>query len=770
MKRGKDDEKNMSPMFPRLHVSDTEKGGPRAPPRNKMALYEQLSIPSQRFNSALRNNAAPLVPVVTSLSQGGGPERTSFPQFCSSPAPADSDDNIHCQSSDGVYTRNQSQKAGPKSTKLANYRASNVSAHPSSAAEYGSPLLKNSCYNNLGNDSDFSVPTFVDPRIPPYSDKDQHNEDRERLTPLSPIYPSHCTETSGNNTPKAVSASCNSSTHLHSARDKHLKRTNTTDLWSREHVRTHNEENLSETVTSKDYAERIASLPLNREKIAEPSKHPYISPNREHRSSPFDNIGQLQQAYAAGLLAENTVHNKSVSPEKVAPIEKENVLQARSEFPSRASRETDRNGCNEHRDDQTHGLSQATNTERNDDASETSMVDSISGFDISPDDVVGVIGQKHFWKARRAIVNQQRLFAVQVFELHRLIKVQKSIAGSPHLLLDHTAYLTKPIKAVPAKKQSAAEYLLEAPPQIVKQRVETHKPAQITESAAENAFAKSSAPSISGGVNREHVNQQSSHGQHHENPTPSQPPPPHAADTSKPNWSFQPPAGNQWLVPVMTPSEGLVYKPYSGPCPPASGFMAQMYGGCGPMAMGGEFPNPYNMPIANPHHQGMGVYPHPSQYPQPYFSPYAMPMMNPVISASSVEHSNPFAGAQSHGHADRISTGEVNINTNTPPRASRNIPTRRSEIQGSTASSPGEKAQRDGSSIVSDKRDALPLFPMAPAPPPDPEIHPEIQTLNSDHPHRRVIKVVPHNPRSATESAARIFQSIQEERQQYDSV
>jgi EARLY FLOWERING 3 protein len=32
----------------------------------------------------------------------------------------------------------------------------------------------------------------------------------------------------------------------------------------------------------------------------------------------------------------------------------------------------------------------------------------------------------------------------------------------------------------------------------------------------------------------------------------------------------------------------------------------------------------------------------------------------------------------------------------------------------------------------------------------------------------RVIKVVPHNRRSATESAARIFQSIQEERKQYD--
>lgn len=67
MKRGKDEEKILEPMFPRLHVNDADKGGgPRAPPRNKMALYEQLSIPSQRFNdrtsaSFPRNTSTTLV-------------------------------------------------------------------------------------------------------------------------------------------------------------------------------------------------------------------------------------------------------------------------------------------------------------------------------------------------------------------------------------------------------------------------------------------------------------------------------------------------------------------------------------------------------------------------------------------------------------------------------------------------------------------------------------------------------------------------------------
>ena len=72
MKRGKDDEKSMGPMFPRLHVNDTEKGGPRAPPRNKMALYEQLSIPSQRFGSGIlplnSKSASNMVPVPSASS------------------------------------------------------------------------------------------------------------------------------------------------------------------------------------------------------------------------------------------------------------------------------------------------------------------------------------------------------------------------------------------------------------------------------------------------------------------------------------------------------------------------------------------------------------------------------------------------------------------------------------------------------------------------------------------------------------------------------
>jgi EARLY FLOWERING 3 protein len=39
-----------------------------------------------------------------------------------------------------------------------------------------------------------------------------------------------------------------------------------------------------------------------------------------------------------------------------------------------------------------------------DDFSDDSSVEYLPGLEISPDDVVGAIGPKHFWKARRAIV------------------------------------------------------------------------------------------------------------------------------------------------------------------------------------------------------------------------------------------------------------------------------------------------------------------------------------------------------------------------------
>lgn len=124
------------------------------------------------------------------------------------------------------------------------------------------------------------------------------------------------------------------------------------------------------------------------------------------------------------------------------------------------------------------------------------------------------------------------------------------------------------------------------------------------------------------------------------------------------------PQGQQWLIPVMSPSEGLVYKPYPAPAfgPPAPP------------------PAPY-YPPAEPH----AYCGHP-------------------ISASSLE--------QNPSHNDDTEQTRV-----------------------------------------------LPLFPTCPDTTSSP---PECPV--------QAIKAVPHNATSATESAARIFQSIQQERRHYESM
>uniref|UniRef100_A0A7I4E496 Uncharacterized protein n=2 Tax=Physcomitrium patens TaxID=3218 RepID=A0A7I4E496_PHYPA len=56
-------------LFPRLHVAETKKAGPRGPPRNKMALSEQLTIPSHKFK-----------PSPIALPSSG--RNTKYPSMC----------------------------------------------------------------------------------------------------------------------------------------------------------------------------------------------------------------------------------------------------------------------------------------------------------------------------------------------------------------------------------------------------------------------------------------------------------------------------------------------------------------------------------------------------------------------------------------------------------------------------------------------------------------------------------------------------------------
>lgn len=508
-------------MFPRLHVNDADKGGPRAPPRNKMALYEQLSIPSSRFTT-------PILP----HNQANGHERAVFNPSTSLPYSNERAD-FHI--------------AEKRITKFASFKSGNAAG---SVAECNSSARRestknNSCQKGLHDDeNDFMVPTFL------------------------------------------------------------------------------SSEN---------------ALPLNRETTSVASK----KSNKLH-----GNVTQNESSGRALGQHERTSNKRKLSESEYTEYKEKHLEQESCGNDITHSKSQSNKALNKHRSTNVDDICNQTDNEKDDalleseDAGEISNSSNcLKGMDISPDDVVEVFGPKQFWKARRAIINQQRLFAVQVFELHRLIKVQKSLAASPHLLLEDHSPCTAPQK-VPINP------FFKTPSQPV---VQNEQP------KAETIVEK--APPI---------------------PLPPQ------ENSYRPNypWCYPPPA-QQWLVPIMSPSEGLVYKPYS----PATGT-----------------PLP-NQPHFMPSFYNGATYSHPQQN----YSVFPMEQN----SRSSCNMSFP------------KSNNRNNYN---------------SELQGSSASSPSG-------------RGALPLFPVV--------------EEEEGRGGARVIRVVPHNNgRSATESAARIFRSIQEGRQQ----
>ncbi|XP_020576793.1 protein HEADING DATE 3B-like isoform X2 [Phalaenopsis equestris] len=671
MKVGKEDDKSMRPMFPRVHVNDTEKGGPRAPPRNKMALYEQLSVPLQKFSSATLPPPKPGSAVSSASSkQGGTNERTAHsPFFRPHSMPLSSADKTYSQSSDG------------KSSKTRGIDCERTSSAAGSGAEGTAFKVgdftggKNSLKAKFDDDNDdFRVPTLAPSEVVPHS----------KNAPLAEISkPSFFCATK-----VQISSTLDSSIHVWSPSSKAIYEANASGKLRKRHERIHAEEEFRENISSED-----------------------------------PEAGQHNARMGNDLSQDGSLENRNAHKIQCTLSTGLSFGYSQRSFDEKAG-----------------GPGELKDTERSVEVSEASMIDSISVSDISPDDIVRVIGPKQFWKARRAIVNQQRVFAIQVFELHRLIKVQKLFAASPHLLCDDSDIITAPPKVI--SKNLPIPSILKSTPQ------RTYSSQKQTQDAAPQ-LEKAAPPPLQ--IQERDPNKELC-------PLPRNVPVtsnthliPMAPDNRQNPWCFQPP--NQWLIPVMSPSEGLIYKPYSGPCPPP-GFMPPLYGG-------GFMNSPYGFPSS--HHQQNHTLPVPPQVGPNYFpAPYGIPMVNPVVSASAVEQVSPLTNIKSDVRSLQCSQSSCNKSFNKSEALSgyptKNNPSLKDyELQASTASSPCDKAQGEGSEL-------LPVFSIPPVNEGSCQLS---QSSGKENP-TQVIKVIPHNASSATESAARIFRSIQRERRQLD--
>lgn len=189
----------------------------------------------------------------------------------------------------------------------------------------------------------------------------------------------------------------------------------------------------------------------------------------------------------------------------------------------------------------------------------------------------------------------------------------------------------------------------------------------------------------------------------------------------------------------------------------------------------------------NPLPQHVGVLPYAAGHN--YFPPFKMPPMISSIpgggSGSAVDQMNyPFSGSNlNNGDAGQAISGPVNPGA-AQQRGSCNDAGRRrqSDMLGSTASSPSEKCDQQGGVAAvgctttvttvpaaqergsRQQQNALNLFPTTPLVGEGTEIGGAREDVAGRV--SQVIRVVPHNARTAPESVARIFQCIQEERRQ----
>ncbi|CAI9266272.1 unnamed protein product [Lactuca saligna] len=300
---------------------------------------------------------------------------------------------------------------------------------------------------------------------------------------------------------------------------------------------------------------------------------------------------------------------------------------------------------------------------------------------ITPDEISHIIGHEEYCKARRTIIQQQRIFQSQLFELHRLIK--KRLAESAHFLLEDRGY---------QPKNMPSEGIFRVDNTIRTQFHTTND----TDKRYDPSLIDLPQPStVNGG--------------------------------KQPPWCLLPPPGNQWLVPMRSPSEGLVYKPYTGPCPPPVGLMAPLYGMSLP---------PTSTDFSNgAYPQGIGVFPN-----NPLYTSYGLPSITKGFCSPSMEdnmkYNKPVTTSCNTLTLEKWPTiGEIhNLHES-----------KDSDMQGS-----------------SNGGDELPLFPTTPMVQ-DSDRCTEEKGFDE---RIKVIKVVPHNPKLASESVARIFQFIQEERKQ----
>ncbi|KAK7294291.1 hypothetical protein RJT34_17178 [Clitoria ternatea] len=620
-------------MLPRFHVKDAYKGGAKAPPRNKMALYEQFNVGTQSFASGsssmfslpLKNHTIPTSSTHVNSSQ-------SF-QFRTSNAPSI------------LAERNQTQNA-----KKINF--TNFTQDDSISKKYPKAL---------DGENAFITSYYTHEKKSNCSIFQQNVKDEDTL------------------------ARCNLSFSFETPNS--LKKMNSCD-----------------------------TMELNSSQYEKNKMQEHTKMSKNFQKSRGDGFGDMTNASLFSLVKgsrheEHHIEKPLTNDIHKCPLELE------------IGKGDD---------------NQAYESYKHFNALNKAITGCTSDINISPDNVMS---EEQFWKARKTIINQHRIFAAQVFELHKLIKVQRLIARLPHIFLEDKLLFNRPPQRTSSKKLQS-NFIDEQSSSIVELDHKSDK-VTTTDHAKTNAIDKIHIPFVDSVISKSHANQLPNYSYNLGNLGVA-----FADINSKPPSFVYPPPRNQWLVPIMSPYDGLVYKPIEGPSHPNAGFMTPMYDHCGTMNLNLGTRDVFDAAtIALGSHQKFGIHSD-SSLPQFLLPPFMHP-------SSTIEQIRPSKALENHHSCDVNYAMFYQSSSNTSNQASQlmssNISTYHSlldqEAEKSTTSSSSKRI----------KGDVLPLFPVTPTFFPSTDENTQVKQQPP------VIKAMPHTPKSATESAAQIFKSIQEE-------
>ncbi|XP_051119768.1 ELF3-like protein 2 isoform X2 [Andrographis paniculata] len=689
--KGRKDEGNkpMDPMFPRLHISDADKGGPRAPPRNKMALCEQYNVVSQSSKSFGSSGSPPLLPFLpssggstflsrSSSNEGGDkgqalPTSGSMPTFCHLP------ERYYSQCQEGAIPSTILSKSEPwlSLTESYNLRAPDESTSKDKCND--PPRCSESPAPIPGDKNSFKSPFF-------FSSGRNLNYGKLHLNPGS----TSCSSvSSGENhnvflkLPRIASRDCaaEESGRLSQDSESCSERPCRISLFGAK--------NFSDTSLAQNKSAELGIRKLRSDQLLKTSLGDEQTMLQNPCKPMLHDLRVLQKDRALGD-AKSGIHETSSRKRSALAM---NDSSCKTKIDSSK--------------DFFKGAMPMESSEKKQDFSDSTEA-SGSDLDISPDEVAAILGQRLFWRARKTIVHQQRVFSLQIFELHRLVQVQRRIARSPEM--SHESNFDPKKQSMQFSRIDKLPFMTPLDPLPSKSKVD------VTESDTDKD-CKAEDPT--GDAEKGHFGQEISlkslipmlpsmptDAKLSPLPVPASVP----TDAKLAPWCFPPSSGNPWLVPVRPP--------YSGTCFPNAGLMAPVHGNCAPMnlsAVGGV---------------AYGVPPN-----QNYLHPYSMPAMDPNslnLDREAINNTN--SGFQLAGSDKNLSS---NVGE-TPCKVSSDL---------------GSKNEGE----------TLPLFPTMPSC----EMlndESEAQATNNES-KVQVIKVVPHSSSQlAAESAARIFQSLIEER------